>query len=297
MINTRSWKDAIMDGALSITEVVVSVIKAISIIGGIIGANLADIGFGTLALSFMFGGSILNIASMTANNWLSVFVSSGTTAIQIALWTLLAKRGIGFKHLINFKKLPSDIQGFILGAGVVWLADTLLDISPLSILIRGSLYEGGSWFAIVKIIVYLLVFLLCGFAEPLTANMRQMLENGSKPSTSTTYNNNNNRGNQGGGNSYNRGNTNSGKPHQTTNNNQNNQNGNTNNNHTNTARTNVSSYLASKQAGGKPVRPIPVAPTYHQVKAYEADASIPEDDELEIESYMKKLNNLYGEEE
>lgn len=296
---TSNWKEAILDGALSITEVVVSILKAIVIVGGIIGANLADTGFGTLALSFMFGGGMLNISAMTANNWLSVFVSTGTSAIQVYLWTLLSKRGIGLKHLVNFKKLPSDIQGFIIGAGIVWLFDTILDISPLSILIRGSLYEGGSWFTIVKIIVYVLVFLLCGFAEPLTANMRQMLETGNTSQKGYTSNNNKNNNNSNNNQYRNQNN------HNNNNNTQNKNNQNTANR--NGSGNNVSAYLAGKtQGGGNHPAPQPAGksqntytrpqgksePTYHPIGMKQENETFSVGDEEDIDEYMAMLKNM-----
>jgi hypothetical protein len=178
MRQSSNIKETIINFALGVTEVIVSIIESISIVGGIIGANIADIAFGTIALNFMFSGSNMLIAGMTPVLYISLAVSAGTSAIQIYLWTLLRRRGIGYNEIINFKKLPANIKSFLLGAGIIWLADTLLDISPLALLMRGSLFEGSGMYALVKIIVYLLVFLLCGFAEPLTANMVDMLEGG-----------------------------------------------------------------------------------------------------------------------
>ncbi len=192
MINSHDVKNKIIDIALSITEVVVSIIEAISIIVGIIGANVADIAFGTIALNFMFSGSNLLIAGITPVLYISLAVSAGTSAIQIYLWTLLRKRGIGLKEIGNFKKLPTDLKYFLVGAGIIWLSDTILDISPLSLLMRNSLFEGSEMYVVVKFIIYLLVFLLCGFAEPLTANMNAMLEGGRiSPLPRPTYKPNN----------------------------------------------------------------------------------------------------------
>jgi hypothetical protein len=276
----HGWKDAIMDTALSFTEVVVSLIKALSIIGGVVGANLSDIGFGALALTFMFGGSGITIYNITPADILTISISAGTSAIQIGLWGVLARKGIGIKQLWNFKRLPVDIQSFLVSAILVWALDTTLDISPLSILIKGSLYEGGSWFVIVKLVVYSLVFLLCGFAEPLTANMRQMLETGNKP---VSYNNNNNHNNNQRPSDRNRNNNDNNKKSQNDFRRQNQPNGN--------GAGNVASYLASKNKNANAHskgEPTYHSPTYIGRDIVEKVSS----DEEDVEEYMEMLNKM-----
>ena len=162
------------------------------VVGGILAANLADVIFGTVGITILFGGSSA-LFNGTPVWVIGLILSMGASAIQIFLWSLIQKRGLSLNQLFNWKKLPSDIKGFMSMAFVVWFLDTLIDLSPVALLVQNSQYktiEPLYWAMIASVSV--IVFILCGFSEIMTSNMRGMLlmEETRKPnnnSSSQTY--------------------------------------------------------------------------------------------------------------
>lgn len=175
-IEKRSgMSDHVWDLALTIIEVISDVTKATMFIGGVISANLADVVMGSITISYLFGGFNANVFGTPV--WaLGIIISMGASAIQIYLWSLLSKRNIGFKEIWNWKKLPSDIKTFLIMAFFIWFADTLIDVSPVALLVGNSQFQGIQWLNNILIFfVGAIIFVLCGFAELLTTNMRSML--------------------------------------------------------------------------------------------------------------------------
>jgi len=167
--------NGVWDATLKITEVMLDVIKAVMVVGGIIASNLADVIFGAAGITILFGGSSVVFNGLPV--WIiATIISMGASSIQIFLWSLIQKRNIGLSDILKWRKLPSDIKGFLSMALIVWTFDTLIDMSPIALLVQNSQFESIGWlyWAMVTA-VSIIVFLLCGFSEVMTSNMRGML--------------------------------------------------------------------------------------------------------------------------
>jgi hypothetical protein len=160
---------------LTVTETLLDIIKAVMVVGGILAANLADVIFGAVGITILFGGTSALFNGTPV--WLiGTILSMGASAIQIYLWSLIQKRGITISQLFNWKKIPTDTRGFLGMAFLVWFIDTLIDMSPVALLVQNSQYETIQPLYIAMVTsVSILVFILCGFSEIMTSNMRGML--------------------------------------------------------------------------------------------------------------------------
>jgi len=165
----------VWENTLKISEILVDVIKAFMVVGGILAANLADVIFGAAGITILFGGSSVIFNGLPV--WIiATIISMGASSIQIFLWSLIQKRNIGFSDILKWKKLPSDIKGFLSMALVVWIFDTLIDMSPIALLVQNSQFQSVTWLYWAMVIsVSVIVLLLCGFSEVMTSNMRGML--------------------------------------------------------------------------------------------------------------------------
>jgi hypothetical protein len=178
---------------LAITEIILDIIKAIMVVGGIVAANLADVIFGTVGITILFGGSSA-LFNGTPVWVIGLILSMGASAVQIFLWSLIQKRGIGISQILKWKRLPEDIKMFMSMALVVWVLDTLIDMSPIALLVQNSQYESITplYFAMIGA-VSIIVFILCGFSEIMTSNMRAMLMAGSDNSKKNSQQQSNNQ--------------------------------------------------------------------------------------------------------
>lgn len=160
------------------TELILDVIKGIMIVGGIIASNLADFIMGSIGISLIVNTKITSLTFVNGFGFGSI-LSMGASAIQIYMWSLIQKRGITAKMLLNPKlwgKIPSDVRGFLGTAMFLWLIDTLLDVSPTFVLFTPENFTGMMWLYYLLVgSVLIIVTILCGFAEILTSNMRAML--------------------------------------------------------------------------------------------------------------------------
>lgn len=163
-----------------ITEVVLDIIKGGMIVGGIIASNLADAIMGSVAISFMIKPEI---QQYTQYAWLNpmtfgVILSLGASSVQIYMWSLIQKKHIGIKTLINpnnWKDIPKEIRGFLSVALFLWAIDTFLDISPMFVFYTNVVYGQTGLYPYLVGAITIIVIMLCGFAEILTSNMRNML--------------------------------------------------------------------------------------------------------------------------
>jgi len=175
--------NGVWDITLKITEVLLDIIKAIMVVGGILSANLADVIFGAAGITILFGGSSASFNGTPV--WIiGTILSLGASAIQIFFWSAIQKRGITMSQIFNWKTLPKDIKPFLTMAGIIWFSDTLIDMSPIALLVQNSQYETITplyWAMIV--VVSIIVFILCGFSEIMTSNMRAILEGTNKISS------------------------------------------------------------------------------------------------------------------
>jgi hypothetical protein len=171
------------------------IIKAFMVVGGIISASMADVIFGAAGITILFGGS-----SATFNGtpvWvIGTILSLGASAVQIFLWSAIQKRGITLDHILHWKRIPKDMRAFLGMAGIIWFLDTLIDMSPIALLVQNSQYEEITllyWAMIVA--VSIIVFILCGFSEVMVSNMRSILEGPTAQSSNSpskpVYNRNN----------------------------------------------------------------------------------------------------------
>jgi len=176
--NRYGMTSNVWEKTLTATETLLDIIKAIMVVGGILAANLADVIFGAVGITILFGGSSA-LFNGTPVWVIGLILSMGASAIQIFLWSMIQKRGITISHLIHWKKLPTDVQTFLAMAFTVWALDTLIDMSPIALLVQNSQYESITPLYIVMVAsVSILVFILCGFSEIMTSNMRAMLTGG-----------------------------------------------------------------------------------------------------------------------
>lgn len=172
-MSATAWKIV-----FSATEIILDVIKSGIIIFGIISANLADFIMGSIGISLITNTKINSLTFVNGFGFGSI-LSMGSSAIQIYMWSLIQKRGISTRILLNPKlwyKIPKDIQGFLGMALFLWVIDTVLDVSPTFVLFTNENFLHMQWLYVLLVSgVMIIVTILCGFAEILTSNMRGML--------------------------------------------------------------------------------------------------------------------------
>ena len=171
--------DGVWGVTLKTTEILLDIIKGFMVVAGILAANMADVIFGTVGITILFGGSSA-LFNGTPVWVIGAILSMGASAIQIFLWGAIQKRGITLDKILHWN-IPNDMKLFLGMALVVWFLDTLIDMSPIALLVQNSQYEAITplyWAMIVA--VSIIVFILCGFSEIMTSNMRGMLEGTSK---------------------------------------------------------------------------------------------------------------------
>lgn len=167
--------------ALSLLEFLLDVIKAIVVFSGIIAANLADFIMGTIAISVLFGGWDAKLYNMPV--WaIGLIISLGSSAVQIALLNVIRNKGVNLFDPKTYNNIKGDVKGFLVMAGLVWLMDTVIDVSPIGLLVQNSQYESITWlYNVLVLFVGGIVFILCGFSELLTANIKSLMMTENKP--------------------------------------------------------------------------------------------------------------------
>lgn len=157
-----------------VVDLVSDVIKGIMVVGGILAANLADFIMGSIAVSFLVRPQISTYTFVNGFGF-GAILSMGSSAIQIYMWSLIQKRKIKLKDLLKWKTLPEDVKGFMAAAIILWFIDTFLDMSPLFVLLSNTMYTEFQYVYIALVVfVAIILFILCGFAEILTSNMKSM---------------------------------------------------------------------------------------------------------------------------
>lgn len=164
---------------LKITDFVTDLIKSSVVILGILAANIADTVMGSIAVSLLVRPEIQQYSNY---NWINpmnfgIILSLGASSIQIYMWSLIQKRNIPLNTLINpknWKYLPKEIGGFLAFAGLLWVIDTFLDVSPMFVFYTSAVYGSTGLYPYLVAGVTIIVVILCGFAEILTSNMRGM---------------------------------------------------------------------------------------------------------------------------
>jgi len=178
--NSRTgMSDITWHWVLKITDFVTDIIKSSVVILGILAANIADTVMGSIAISLIVRPEIQQYSSY---NWINpmnfgIILSLGASSIQIYMWSLIQKKNISFKTLINpknWKYLPKEVGGFLAFAGMLWVIDTFLDVSPMFVFYTSAVYGSTGLYPYLVAGVTIIVIILCGFAEILTSNMRGM---------------------------------------------------------------------------------------------------------------------------
>ncbi len=164
---------------LNITDVVTDLIKSVVVILGILAANVADTIMGSIAVSLLVRPEIQQYSNYSWINPMNfgIIISLGASSIQIYMWSLIQKKKISFKTLVNpknWKYLPKEIGGFLAFAGLLWAIDTFLDVSPMFVFYTSAVYGSTGLYPYLVTGVTIIVIILCGFAEILTSNMRGM---------------------------------------------------------------------------------------------------------------------------
>lgn len=174
-MNTDSIVSAIWNIILSALEVTKEILSAAMILVGVLAANLADVIMGAIAASILFGG-VDSVFYGYKSTQIAMALSLATTAIQLILWNYIRNRGFRFSEIFSFKKLSSDIRAFLVFSLIIWFGDTLMDVSPVFLMVRNSGFQEipsiNKW---VLGVVLGLFFIICGFSEPLTANISTLI--------------------------------------------------------------------------------------------------------------------------
>lgn len=159
----------------NIVEAVTDFIKGGLVIGGVIAINVADFLMGSIGISFLMSPTMGDTYKLSAFGF-GAIISLGSSAIQIYMWSLIQRRGIKVSQLFHWKRLPADVQSFLSISLFLWVIDTFLDASPLAVLFSNSMYaDFPIFYGVLVFAVTILVVILCGFAELLTSNIRNML--------------------------------------------------------------------------------------------------------------------------
>lgn len=179
----RSW-----NLSLGIVEIFLDIIKGTTIVGGVISASLADFIMGAISINILFGASV-SLYTNTPVGLLATVISVSASAFQIYLFALLQRRHIGLAELKNWKKIPAEARTIVKLGGALWLVDTFTDVAPILLLVRDSQYKAipELWYVMIGAVT-LIVFMICGFSELLTSNMRTILQ--VSPQSATPRNNN-----------------------------------------------------------------------------------------------------------
>ena len=160
---------------LSAVEIFTDFVKGIMVVGGIIAAVSADFIMGSISVTSLINNNTSHLYNLPSFGF-GAIISMGTSAIQIFMWSLIKRRGITLRQIFSPKTLPKDVQGFMAGALILWICDTIMDVAPLALLFTNANYLAfPTLYKVLIGIVSLIVFILCGFSEILTSNMRSML--------------------------------------------------------------------------------------------------------------------------
>jgi len=174
-LTSQQIVNGIWETILTVLEITLEVIKGGMILLGVLASNVADFAFGAIAATILFGGADFSFYGYRSA-WLASLISLSTSAIQIILWNWLRQRGFKFKEIFNFRKMSDDVQFFLAIAVGIWALDTALDISPLALLVAQSGFQAIPKVNIALVwIVGAIMFLITGFSEPLTANIRYLI--------------------------------------------------------------------------------------------------------------------------
>lgn len=178
--NSRTgMSDVTWHWVLKITDFITDLIKSSVVILGILAANIADTVMGSIAISLLVRPEIQQYSNYSWVNPMNfgVILSLGASSIQIYMWSLIQKKNISFKTLVNPKNwryLPKEVGGFLAFAGLLWAIDTFLDVSPMFVFYTSAVYGSTGLYPYLVAGVTIIVIILCGFAEILTSNMRGM---------------------------------------------------------------------------------------------------------------------------
>lgn len=172
-INGEEWAKKIWGGTLTFLEVVRVIITALIVIVGVLAINFADVAMGAVSGAILFGGTERSLYGIPALQ-ISTAISMGSSALQIILWMYMQKQGFSITKMWNSK--IEGIRFFMIVTAVLWVIDTGFDIAPVLLFVGNSefqqLPEVYPWLVFGMLA---LVFVLCGFAEPLTANLRSLV--------------------------------------------------------------------------------------------------------------------------
>jgi divalent metal cation (Fe/Co/Zn/Cd) transporter len=162
--------------SLGILELLLDFIKGFTIVAGVLAASVADWAMGAISVTILFAANA-PIYTQTPVWVISLALSLGASAFQIYLFAVLQKRKIGLKQLLAWKKLDKELQALVSVAGGLWLVDTFMDVAPVILLVQDSQYKAipNLWLLMVGAVI-IVVFILCGFSELLTSNMRNILQ-------------------------------------------------------------------------------------------------------------------------
>jgi len=165
--------DIIQEGTLILIELLSNIVKGILVVFGVLSASFMDVAMGGLSMTMLFGNS--NLFGIQAWQY-GTALSMGASAIQIFLWGLIQKRGFDLFHPSKMKNMTNEVKFFLVCAGVLWFADTMIDVAPLFLLVQNSQYQTFPvlYYGLVGL-AFILTIILCGFAEPLLSNIREIL--------------------------------------------------------------------------------------------------------------------------
>ena len=162
--------------SLGILEILLDFIKGITVVGGVLAASIADFVMGAISISILFGANV-SLYTSTPSGLLATVISVSASAFQVYLFALIQRRHIGLAELRNWKKIPSDTKNIIKIGGLLWIMDTFTDVAPVLLLVRNSQYQAiPELYYLMVVTVAAIVFMICGFSELLTSNMRTILQ-------------------------------------------------------------------------------------------------------------------------
>ena len=163
--------------AITIATFFGTLFRSVLIVLGVMAINIADSAMGALGLSFMFNNRIAEY-TLLSDVTLGLVFSLGLSATQIYMWMIIQKRGIHIRHLWQWKRIPSDVKNFLFITFGLWIIDTFIDTSPLAVVMTNENFVSNPvLYQFLSISVYIVTIVLCGFAELITSNMKEMFEN------------------------------------------------------------------------------------------------------------------------
>lgn len=176
--------NGIMAFVWSSVDFLITIIKGILIIGGAIGASLADVVFGALTLSLL----LVNIEGTAPEvRYAPILVSMGASGIQLILWQLIQNKG-GIARLWKSRDFALIVSLF--AVILMKFGDDYMDIAIINYLMVGSVLPaslGPTMFSFLKAAVLFIVWVLTGFSEIFVVNAVEILK-GFKQDTSSQKN-------------------------------------------------------------------------------------------------------------